>query len=413
MAALTFFFCGTGSNSFDFANGNYFQGELVSTLAMNHAGHEFVDWVVVDGPGSGNLQEKEKWVKSGNYWNSTGVLKGKGWEENVQHAVQIALGKTSEGRNTFSKSERNMLAKHDVGVKTVPGRLWGTRNVKTDIGPRISPQELQAKKVEILGQQKTYTHFNCIGWSRGGVTCHMFANACAAHPDLAHIPVNIFACDPVPGAGQFDTHRIRLNTNVANYVGVYSADERSRGFSPVLPSRKNTTNSLILRMPGRHGTLVGNAATNGNSGVNTLFGPGMVTRDLAEKFLTRWGTEFKKPLGLSEVQVLQHYDSMVGNEESFQKMHGISYTVFTQWGDRAVGTGNGTWRNLSSISQLRQDPFFINAHHRGIFATRYSALYNHLFDGRAMNRDRLSLELFNLQSMYPKLGAKIQHAMQQ
>ncbi len=50
------------------------------------------------------------------------------------------------------------------------------------------------------------TKVNMIGWSRGGVTCFELANRMFADPDLRHIPVNIFACDPVPG------HRITLKT---------------------------------------------------------------------------------------------------------------------------------------------------------------------------------------------------------
>ena len=89
MTAFTIFFCGTGSNSYDFAHTNYHKGELISTLARNHPGREFVDWIIVDGPGSGNLQEAEKWVPSGNYTETRGQLEGKGWEENVAHAVAV------------------------------------------------------------------------------------------------------------------------------------------------------------------------------------------------------------------------------------------------------------------------------------------------------------------------------------
>jgi hypothetical protein len=89
---FTVFFCGTGSNSFDAHNPLYPDGELISTLARNHQGHEFADWIIIDGPGSGNLQEDDKWVPPGNYWKSRGTLQGKGWEENVAHAVAVIKG---------------------------------------------------------------------------------------------------------------------------------------------------------------------------------------------------------------------------------------------------------------------------------------------------------------------------------
>ena len=56
MTVLTIFFCGTGSNKFDTHHENFWNGELISTLAANHCGREFAEWIVVDGPGSGNLQ---------------------------------------------------------------------------------------------------------------------------------------------------------------------------------------------------------------------------------------------------------------------------------------------------------------------------------------------------------------------
>ena len=409
MAALTFFFCGTGSNSFDFSNGNFFQGELVSTLAMNHMGHEFVDWAIVDGPGSGNMQESEKWVMSGDYSFLRGTLTGAGWEENVQHALRIAIGRTAMGRTKHTKKELKMLHKHGVGVETVPGRFWGTRQKEVPLGPRIAPQHLQAKKVEIMGQSKTYTHINCIGWSRGGVTCHMFANAAATFPGLENMPINIFACDPVPGLGNFQKHRILLGPNVRSYVSVISVDERSRGFSAVIPSIPASAEKLILAMPGRHGTLVGNASTDGDGGPNRLFGPGNVTRDLAEKFLTRWGTPLKNRLTLGDAEILTYYDAMLANKPTYEEMHNISYTAFTQKGDRVLGMGDGTWRDLSTVNALHPDLYFVNKHHRGLFAQRYTALYNHIFSGRPMDNQRKELEFFNLRGMYPNLAKRLMH----
>ena len=98
---------------------------------------------------------------------------------------------------------------------------------------------------------------------------------------------------------------------------------------------------------------------------------------------------------------------MLGNEEHYEKMHNNSYTLFSQWWDRAVGMGNGTWRDLKTIRRLKPDPFFVNAHHRGLFASRYSALYHHLFDGRPMGNMRKSLEMSNLKFMYPNLSNKL------
>jgi len=412
MSTLTVYFCGTGSNSFDFANTNYHQGELVSTLARNHTGHEFADWIIVDGPGSGNMQEAEKWVKSGNYSGLRGTLQGKGWEENVQHAVAVVLGVGQVNREQHTRSEEKTLRKMGVGVETVPGRLWGTREKNMPLHPRISPQALQQKKVEIMSKNNPLTTINVLGWSRGAVTCHMFANALAQTPELAHIPVNIFACDPVPGAGGFDQHRITIGSNVANYVAIFAADERSRGFTPVLPAIHGSTRAFVTTIPGRHATLVGNASVDGDSGFNDLFGPGKVTRNLAEKYLRSWGTPLKNCLDLSDPQMLISYDKMIGNQAQFTKMHDKSYLSFkkialTQSGSRSVGQGNGLHTDFGSLSSLRPDPVFINSHHRLLFGERYQTLYHHFFDGRKIPDQRLQLELFNLKQMYPHLHKRL------
>lgn len=412
MVAFTIFFCGTGSNSFDFANKNYHSGELISTLARNHSGLEFVDWLQVDGPGSGNLQESEKWVASGNYSQTRGQLQGAGWEENVAHAIAVLKGVTTEGRATHTKKEIKKLRAAGVGEYKAPGILWGERTLYHELHPRITPQALQMKRIEIMGASKVFDHVNVIGWSRGGVTCHMFANAMAQDPDLVNIPVNIFACDPVPGAGKFQQHRYDLSrANVATYVGMFATDERSQGFTPVLPSLPTRTNRFITTIPGRHATLVGNAALDGSGGagadgVNGLVGPGQVTRDLAERFLTRWGTTLSNKLNLSEVDVLKHYDKMIGDEGTYTAMHNVSYTYFTQKGPRPVGQGDGTFSDFQRANALQPDTHFVNLHHRAVFAQRYTTLYSALFEHVPAMPERVDLELFNLKMMYPRLYKK-------
>lgn len=414
MTAFTIFFCGTGSNSYDFANTDYFAGELISTLAMNHAGHEFAEWIIVDGPGSGNIQEAQKWVPAGNYMDIRGKLNGNGWEENVQHAVAVLIGGDYEERTKQTRSEKSLLRKAGVGVQevertgTISRRLFGdTKEVKHDFRARISPQALQQKKIEILRKKKPITHVNVIGWSRGGVTCHMFANALAQTRGWSHIPVNIFACDPVPGAGNFDTHRIRLGSNVANYVAIYASDERSMGFAPVLPSLSSKTEYFITTMPGRHGTLVGNAAIDGSSGVNTFFGPGKVTRDLAERFLRSWGTNLKKTLNLSEFEILKQYEQMLADAPSYTDMRGELYTGFSQGAERAVGKGDGTWKTFGSSTTLSKEKIFLNLHHRWVFERNFTTLYSALFRNRKLAPAQAKLELSRVAFRYPALHARL------
>ncbi|MDZ7936774.1 MAG: hypothetical protein U5M53_00250 [Rhodoferax sp.] len=413
MAAFTIFFCGTGSNSYDFANNNYHQGELISTLAKNHAGHEFVDWIIVDGPGSGNIQEAEKWVPAGNYAGIRGTLSGKGWEENVQHAIAVLIGSDYEERTSHTRTENRIFREAGVGVDTVErtgrvGRalLGPTKKVHFDLHARISPQALQQRKIQIMRKNKPVDCVNVVGWSRGGVTCHMFANALAETEGWSHIPVNIFACDPVPGSGNFDTHRISLGRNVKRYVAIYAADERSRGFSPVLPSLASNTEFFITTMPGRHATLVGNASNDGGKGVNTLFGPGKVTRDLAESFLQAWGTQLNQTLRLADLQILAHYEEMLAQSADFCAMRNVSYTYFTQ-SDRAIGTGDGTWRTFGTSSTLSREVVFVNLHHRWLFEKSFPLLCSALFRNQKLTRKQVETEFQRVGTLYPILSNRL------
>jgi hypothetical protein len=64
-----------------FGTNPYFQGEIVSTFANQHSGKEFADWIQIDGPGSGNLQDKILWTEPGHHSETTGQLLGYGLQE--------------------------------------------------------------------------------------------------------------------------------------------------------------------------------------------------------------------------------------------------------------------------------------------------------------------------------------------
>lgn len=414
MSAFTIFFCGTGSNSYDFAHLNYIEGELISTLARNHTGMEFIDWIIVDGPGSGDYQEAEKWVPSGRYATWRGQLQGKGWEQNVQHAIAVLHAQTSEGRKEHTKEEIARLRSMGVGIQDddyeISADLFDVdRRLKSKpsdsdfpLRPRISPQELQKKKVEIFAKTQIISCINLVGWSRGGVTCIMCANA-LAETRFSNVPVNIFACDPVPGLGQFDNNRVALKNNVRNYVGIYARDERSRGFTPIVPTLAPATNCYITTIPGRHATLVGNRHTSGGSeGMNTLQGPGKVTRDLAEKKLESWGTSLKSKLSLDDSAILKLYDEMLSQTAAYKEMHSKSYTGMSQKWSRAVVRGSSILStSFSSVDALKEDPHFVNAHHRSTFRKKYPVYYSVIFDGAHMTPEQYWSMIVFLINTYP------------
>ncbi|UXE61755.1 MAG: hypothetical protein KA717_02030 [Woronichinia naegeliana WA131] len=68
--------------------------------------------------------------------------------------------------------------------------------------------------------------YNFIGHSRGAVEAIMAAWFIYFYgpDDVKHIPINIFAIDPVPGPGEWWGIFTQLPPNVVNYVGVYAWD---------------------------------------------------------------------------------------------------------------------------------------------------------------------------------------------
>ncbi len=369
MAVFTVFFCGTGSNSFDFANTDYHSGELVSTLARHCTGMEFVDWILADGPGSGNYQEDEKFVRPGNYSKTRGVAFGSGWEENVAHALAMIHGEAKWSRTQLT--ELNFRVLKEAGIP-IPDRATNAMGIEIGTLPerKVTQQALQMQKIKIFRKNKPVTQINAIGWSRGAVTTHMFANALANDGTLRNIPVNIIAVDPVPGSGNFQYHRTSIPSNVRNYVAFYARDERSLGFAATLPSVPKSVNANFYAMPGRHATLVGNAGNYiGGNGANVFYGPGKVVRMLTEQYLTVWGTGLNERLPYSDHEMMRCYDEMLAQKDQFEI---LSKTVYTKrWGQndaRDIGVGqNWLCSKFHGVEQLKPNGPFLNWHHAALF----------------------------------------------
>mgnify|MGYP001550917644 CR=1 FL=1 len=418
---VTIFCCGTSSTSFDFANENYFAGETVSTLAYNHEGMEFVEWAIFDGPGSGNLQTEELWAKTFKSppakWK--GVAFGTGWENNVEAAIALLEGKPSYSRTSHSKSEAKklleflmashrlrmenrleVLAKEERGffgrkkkskeVKDIFHRAKKQKESDLSSRPRISPQELQAKKVDIFRKKKRdqelelqplseelkkqlskrqITGVNLIGWSRGGVTTHMLANKMFQTPSLKHIPVRIVAIDPVPGKWNFQPHRTKLEANVHQYVGIYAQHEISAGFNPTIPETAPKTTRVIIPIFGRHATVVGNASVDGDQRDNKkLKEVGTIVRDLAEKYLASWGTELGNTLDLSDKQVIELYKKVLEDKALYVKMSETTYTI-KDGPPRKVAVGTqDDFVDFDSVPELQAVEGYVNLHHAALVA---------------------------------------------
>ncbi|OCQ51997.1 hypothetical protein Ppb6_02791 [Photorhabdus australis subsp. thailandensis] len=360
MTVMTIYFCGTSSSKYDNVHSNYWQGELISTLAENQEGKEFAEWNIVDGPGSGNLQSDQLWVESKLYPDMIGQLFGSGWQENIQHVLQILKGVPKWKREKLTEEQYNKLK--DAGIpleKTKVGSfLWR----RYDYGDRkVTPQDLQRRIIEIYrNKYGGVTQVNLVGWSRGGISCHMLANAMLNDDALKTIPVNIFTIDPVPGLGNFQTEKIMLGKNVKEYVAFYARDERSKGFACEIPKTDKVTRVHLFPMPGRHATLVGNGFVDGvdgnngegNSKKDRLKEPGCLVRHFAEVCLTRWGVKFTegKTLALTADQILACHQIMEEDSKLYQDMHDMSYTKVTEnsQGERSVSYFN-EWAAFSTI----------------------------------------------------------------
>lgn len=349
MSIYTIFFCGTGSNRTDSLTGGkeqsfYHAGELISTLAKNMATDEYKDWIILDGPGSGNLQEKEKWVKPGNHYEALGGALGAGVGNNIAHALAVLKKDNSyfSNKKGYSKQEEQYAS-------------------------RISNESMP-------------TQVNLVGWSRGGMSCHLMANAMRKDPDLCNIPVNIFAIDPVPGPFRFNKKTTYIGKNVKEYYAIYARDERTRAFGPILSKFHNTGPIHIYGLPGRHATLVGNASSTGHGEPTfptALTEAGTVARWLVEKKLKDWGVRLNNCLPLSEADILGEYDRMLGKDEEYKALRTkfklpIPHSASLPRGIALGGLSRIVWHKVKMLREPAEDvkprhPIFVNNHHMNLY----------------------------------------------
>jgi hypothetical protein len=255
----------------------------------------------------------------------------------------VRLAAPATDRGGIQPPEGAGIPIEDVEIKG----SWFWR--KYNYGDRsVTQQKLQEQIIKTFRKDGIIpTKVNLVGWSRGGISCHMLANAMFKDSALKNIPVNIFAIDPVPGIGNFQDERVKLASNVKEYVGFYARDERSKGFSCVIPQTATGTKTSVYPMAGRHATLAGNATAGGgvptnSSDMKALVDPGRIVRHLAETCLKRWGVSLTKTLNLSDADLKTLTANVVRDEAKYKLMHKLSYTYFTELdkGERYVSLGS-------------------------------------------------------------------------
>lgn len=452
MSILTLFFCGTGFTSFDFYRKTYPEGELVSTLARNMAGVENVDWFLIDGVGTRELQKNQKfvqseWLTGQAAWLSYlfGAGLGVGMESNAEHAVAMVRGKTqwSPAPQPLGNAQLNprlLRKKMYIAEQDAKQQFWEQQVVgaaasgddgkgaamstsasrKVNVGGTIqvmpqmsqSPQRLvrqnamkkgavrptwlnqpaQAKQIMQLTPQPLVeqrqamtrrhhpvTGINVVGWSRGAVTAHRFANKLQADPELRDIPVNIIAVDPVAGPLNNDTlQNIKLPQNVKRYVCFFARDDKkSFKLVPMRAELHLETRATFYSIPGGHATLVGKPDVGGAlpSSQDTRqmnwstaahiyrMSPARLVRRLTERYLKEWGTVLLTDLPNDDRHLLEDYDLMVKHREQFRGKKSAG-----NWSRKVLVMGpvRKTVALAAAIKEQKKD-CFINDHHQALF----------------------------------------------
>ena len=342
---FTVYFSGTGSHSEHWKPRNsYPGGELIALLARHTVGILNIDWLQVDGIGSGKRDYQHRLSPPSYVFDWLAMFTGHGMSENCAHVTACLKCMEKEANDPALKAAKECMKR---------GYLSGIKAV------------------------------NIVGWSRGGVSAIKLAAIMSKDPGLAHLPINMFVVDPVPGllnplSDDFD--KFRVTSNVKNFFAVYAEDERSIGFSPIIPKIDDPkeTKGTMLRFPGDHSTLVGSVqfkrgyhATKGD-----LSGSGLITRDLLEKFLTQHGTILRNVLGYNDFELLKLYESIALNRSEYRKAREHAYqrnTFCLQPAESRIvlHTDRGVSGGMEEVLPGVSGSLYINDHHK-ILLDKYS-----------------------------------------
>lgn len=347
MSVFTVYNCGTGANRDT-------DGEIVAFLAKNTAGpqaggvaaNRHGTWMITDGVGK-----------------SRDKSKGTG-------AYMPGVHDPRTGQAIAPKGLRHAAKMVGLARGMIGGFGW---EQNTDY------------VIETIGSLATLpTKINMAGWSRGAITCHKIAHRLAERwPD---IPVNIFAFDPVPGPGNFETANITLPPNVDHYSVMQMEDEARWIMRPMSFQEFSSTDDSVLRkkfhyygMPGQHDT--------GVMWKNTEVG--QIGCSLAIKFLRRHGTDVDG-VKLDRRTYLENYAAIRMKMASYRKLKG------------GMARAGYALKRGAVNRQFSESKFFINGHHRSAFAKEYPQLVTYLDSGVSRPGMDPTVQLKALATMLPK-----------
>jgi hypothetical protein len=197
------------------------------------------------------------------------------------------------------------------------------------------------------------TTVNLVGWSRGAVTCIGIANALAKRGVTT---INLFLFDPVPGTQavnlwNWKEHLCKLPDAVRNATVLLMENEEGGAMTVkellLEPLRTQFAGGVanVYPMPGRHNTAVEN---------DSVF-PEVATigEHLATAFLIAHGAKLARTRLLSNTALVELYGSIKKTRRS------------------AAAAAGYTDRSFKVDNALRESLFYVNRHHKELFATAY------------------------------------------
>ncbi|MGE8099444.1 hypothetical protein [Pseudomonas fluorescens] len=244
----------------------------LSEPTLESIANKIPDRISIGGPGCTTPQADD--IISDQFkWNEAQLINQ--WENNISQAIKIIKSKPNASSTAMTLDVVERLAKSGISLG------WMARNYKFDFSSTLVNERTDSA---------TPTEVNLIGYSRGATSCHMLANAMLGDSELSGIPVNIFAIDPVIAitSSRPSDNQVKLGDNVKEYVAFCARDERSSNYACVIPTTNESTQLHIYPMAGRHPTLGGNPADDGDRGSNKFPEPCDIVTYCASACLARW-----------------------------------------------------------------------------------------------------------------------------
>lgn len=387
MAIFTLYFCGTDcwidesfvdrSNSGGTAPRVYGPAGYIPTyLYRQQTANRDQHKAVMPGPGAPWYAAwKELWVPTtiktkGGASRDTGT--GESMWDLAGHAAARVVGVPSRGRGDYEQGDQafqNLVrdVNRQIGAH-VNSRDDPPSNDAYRWTPELLEVTLAARKSTMRGKVTT---INLIGHSRGGVGAIMCTHELAyLFPNAS---VNVFAIDPVPGSGTLSPEMAKLGKTVRNYVGVYAIDEISSGFNGVVPQvwhggryvdplqtvqanqRIDVPRYHLIYAPGRHGTVAGNATSDGKADPNKVHADtaavGALVGRLASACLRGWGTDVPY-VDLGDHDVTWYQNKMTSAADRYRGMRKFTYVPRSgsHWYER--GITSSTSSNMSAWHYL-------------------------------------------------------------